>query len=134
VIPTTLTGDVIVIDHLSIGVADLPKTRAFYDATLGALGYERLSDGDDAIAYGPDTPVLWLCKAPHPVAPDPESGLHLCFKANDRASVDAFHRAALGAGGADNGPPGPRPAYGPTYYAAYVTDPDGYRIEAVCYA
>lgn len=122
------------IDHLSLGISDLQKTGTFYDAALGALGYSRLVDRDDSLAYGLDEPMLWLVTAPHPVAPDRDNGMHLCFKANDRASVDAFHRAALGAGGTDNGPPGPRPAYGPTYYAAFAIDPDGYRVEAVCYA
>ncbi len=122
------------IDHLSLGIGDLQKSRAFYDAALGALGYKRLREMDGALAYGQDEPVLWLAVTPHPVPPDPQSGLHLCFKAPDRASVDAFHRAALGAGGTDNGPPGPRAEYGPTYYAAFAIDPDGYRVEAVCYA
>ncbi|CAG4916312.1 VOC family protein [Paraburkholderia saeva] len=121
------------IDHLSVGIANLDRTRTFYDAVMGALGYARLRDVEDAVAYGRDEPVLWLVLAPHPVQPDPESGLHLCFKADDRASIDAFHRAALAAGGTDNGPPGLRPQYSANYYAAFAIDPDGYRVEAVCY-
>jgi len=118
------------INHLSIGVRDLARTRRFYDATLGALGYACLSAGDTSLGYGKKDVVLWISPSPSPVPADPQSGLHICFDAPDRASVDAFHAAALASGGRDNGAPGLRPDYGAGYYAAFAVDPDGYRIEA----
>lgn len=120
------------LDHVSIGVADTARSKAFYDAVLGALGYSCLSDDADAIGYGRDTVAFWVNAAKRPVDPDADSGLHFCFAAPDRASVKAFHKAALGAGGSDNGSPGIRKDYGPDYYAAFAVDPDGYRIEAYC--
>jgi catechol 2,3-dioxygenase-like lactoylglutathione lyase family enzyme len=119
-------------DHISFGVADIKRTGAFYDAALKPLGFTRLSDGEESLGYGEKGPQLWLNKAKSPVKPDLESGLHLCFTAKDRAAVDAFYAAALKAGGKDNGKPGIRKDYSPKYYAAFVVDPDGYRIEAYC--
>ncbi|MEI7037643.1 VOC family protein [Fulvimonas yonginensis] len=118
------------IDHLSLGVRDLAASRRFYDAALAPLGYRRLSTCDDSLGYGADGVVLWLLQTAHPVAADPRSGLHLCLRAPGRTAVDAFHAAALAHGGADNGAPGLRADYGPDYYAAFATDPDGYRLEA----
>ncbi|MFZ5779464.1 MAG: VOC family protein [Pseudomonadota bacterium] len=117
-------------DHVSIGVADIGRSRAFYDAALAPLGYKRLSDGDASLGYGDKSVALWLGSTRKPVKPDMESGLHFCFAARSRAAVDAFHAAALKAGGKDNGKPGIRADYGPKYYAAFAIDPDGYRIEA----
>jgi catechol 2,3-dioxygenase-like lactoylglutathione lyase family enzyme len=122
------------LDHISLGVRDIAWTRRFYDAALAPLGYRCLSDGGDSLGYGRDAVALWLGAAARPVPADPESGLHLCFAAPTPASVAAFHAAALREGGQDNGPPGLRPDYGPGYYAAFVVDPDGYRIEAHCEA
>jgi catechol 2,3-dioxygenase-like lactoylglutathione lyase family enzyme len=96
------------------------------------LGYKRLSDGDGALGYGNKGSGLWLLASKKPVDPDIESGLHFCFQAPDRQAVDAFHAAALKSGGKDNGKPGVRADYSPKYYAAFVIDPDGYRIEAYC--
>ncbi len=120
------------LDHVSIGVSDIKRAGAFYDAVLGALGYRRLSDGDSALGYGAKASALWLLAVKKPVKPDMESGLHFCFEAPDRKAVDAFHAAALKSGGKDNGKPGVRTDYSPKYYAAFVVDPDGYRIEAYC--
>jgi catechol 2,3-dioxygenase-like lactoylglutathione lyase family enzyme len=120
------------IDHLSIGVRDIDKAKAFYDAALTPLGYHCVSNGADALGYGEKSAALWILKADRPVKPDVKSGLHLCLSAPNRKSVDAFHKAALKAGGKDNGAPGVRADYGPNYYAAFVIDPDGYRIEAYC--
>jgi catechol 2,3-dioxygenase-like lactoylglutathione lyase family enzyme len=120
------------IDHLSLGVADLAKSRAFYDAALAPLGYQCLSAGESSLGYGDAAVALWVSAAERPVPPDDKSGLHVCFAAPTRESVDAFHAAALAAGGKDNGKPGLRPDYGDSYYAAFVIDPDGYRIEAYC--
>jgi catechol 2,3-dioxygenase-like lactoylglutathione lyase family enzyme len=121
------------IDHLSIGVSDVAASGRFYDAVLAPLGYRRLYDSADALGYGATDPVLWVQKSEHPVPADPRSGLHICFAAPDRGSVEAFHRAALSTSGKDNGKPGHRPDYGADYYAAFVMDPDGYRIEAHCH-
>lgn len=120
------------LDHVSIGVRDIERSRRFYDTVLPALGYQRMMDVEATSGYGGETPVFWIALAERPVPPDPESGLHFCFTAPTRASVDAFYAAALKAGGSDNGGPGLRDAYGPNYYAAFVIDPDGYRLEAYC--
>jgi catechol 2,3-dioxygenase-like lactoylglutathione lyase family enzyme len=120
------------INHVSIGVHDLKGAKSFYDAALGALGYRCLSSGAEALGYGKESPAFWVLAVKRPVADDAASGLHLCFDAPDRKSVDRFHAAALEAGGRDNGKPGLRAAYGDNYYAAFVADPDGYRIEAYC--
>lgn len=120
------------IDHVSIGVRDIAKAGGFYDAALAPLGYKRLFDSAEALGYGADSPKLWVMRAERPVPADPASGLHFCFAAANRAAVDRFHTAAVKAGGRDNGKPGVRKDYGDNYYAAFVTDPDGYRLEAYC--
>lgn len=120
------------LNHVSIGVHDIERSRRFYDTVLPTLGYKRLMDVETTSGYGGGMPVFWVALAERPVPPDPESGLHFCFTAPTRASVDAFYAAALKAGGSDNGKPGLRDAYGPNYYAAFVVDPDGYRLEAYC--
>ena len=125
------------IDHLSLGVADLGRSRVFYDAALAPLGYRRLFDVDDASGYGAALPAPLREQAlPFWVGQDTgRIGLsgHVCFTAAGRAAVDAFYKAALAAGGRDNGKPGLRPIYHPNYYAAFIVDPDGHRIEAVCH-
>ncbi|HEY9568644.1 MAG TPA: VOC family protein [Thalassobaculum sp.] len=121
------------LDHVSIGVRDIPATRRFYDKALQPLGYRCLSEGADSLGYGGAQGVaFWISHSEHPVPAESRSGLHFCFKAPSRAAVDAFHAAALSAGGGDNGGPGLRPDYGADYYAAFAVDPDGYRIEAYC--
>jgi catechol 2,3-dioxygenase-like lactoylglutathione lyase family enzyme len=117
-------------DHVSIGVRDLPTAKRFYDAVMQPLGYKSLSDAADSLGYGDKSGSFWISQTDRPVPPDEKSGLHFCFTAPSWASVDAFHAAGLRAGGKDNGPPGLRADYGPGYYAAFVIDPDGYRIEA----
>ncbi len=119
-------------DHFSIGVSDIKRSGKFYDAALAPHGYRRLSDGESSLGYGDKGVALWLGPTKKPVKADSESGLHFCFVAPDRKAVDAFHAAALEAGGKDNGKPGVRADYSPKYYAAFVIDPDGYRIEAYC--
>ncbi|MEG2803656.1 VOC family protein [Stenotrophomonas sp.] len=118
--------------HLSLGVRDLAIAGAFYDAVLGALGYRRVFEDDSAIGYGLVDEEDLLCLKQRDDACAPGPGFHLAFSAPSRAAVQAFHRAALDHAGQDNGPAGLRPDYGDTYYAAFVTDPDGHRIEAVC--
>ena len=120
------------IDHISLGVRDMAKAKRFYDEVLKPLGYACLSSGDTSAGYGKSEVALWLGSSESPVPPDLKSGLHVCFTAPTRKSVDAFHKAALAAGGRDNGKPGLRKDYGANYYAAFVIDPDGYRIEAYC--
>jgi catechol 2,3-dioxygenase-like lactoylglutathione lyase family enzyme len=120
------------INHISLGVRNIAKAKAFYDATLKPLGYSCLSDGESSLGYGRDVGQFYLVLSESPVPPDPKSGLHFCFTAPTRKSVAAFHKAALAAGGRDNGKPGLREDYGPNYYAAFAIDPDGYRIEAYC--
>ena len=120
------------LNHISIGVRDIAKTKRFYDAALKPLGYRCMSDGETSLGYGNGSIVLWVLAAKHPVAADAESGLHICFDAPTRKSVDAFHAAAMSTGGRDNGKPGVRADYDPSYYAAFAVDPDGYRVEAYC--
>jgi catechol 2,3-dioxygenase-like lactoylglutathione lyase family enzyme len=120
------------IAHVSIGARAIDRARRFYDAALKPLGYTCLSPGEDSLGYGAEAPEFWISATEHPVPADGRSGLHICFTAPTRAAVDAFHKAALKAGGHDNGKPGLRPDYGPNYYAAFAIDPDGYRIEAWC--
>ena len=119
-------------DHVSIGVRDVARAKVFYDAALAPLGVVLKYDSERSLGYGRDTIGLWIGAAERPVPADPESGLHFCFTAPTRASVDAFYAAALKAGASDNGKPGLRKDYGPNYYAAFVIDPDGYRLEAYC--
>jgi len=120
------------IDHISIGVRDIARAKKFYDAALKPLGYTCLSESEGSLGYGSEAVALWISRSEHPVPADPKSGLHFCLRALSRRAVDAFHKAALGAGGKDNGPAGLRPDYGDNYYAAFIADPDGYRLEAYC--
>lgn len=120
------------ISRVSIGVRDIPRTKRFYDDVLESLGYSCLSQEGGSLGYGRDGVAFWILEAEHPVPPDDKSGLHFCFTAPTRESVNAFHAAALRSGGRDNGSPDIRAEYGPDYYAAFVIDPDGYRIEAWC--
>ena len=117
--------------HVSLGVRDLHRATRFYDAVLSALGYVRLWTGQGGVGYGSlgQGEKLNLFQHADAIAPGP--GFHLAFNAPDRSAVDRFHLAALAVGGTDNGAPGPRPKYGPTYYAAFVIDPEGYKLEAV---
>ena len=118
------------INHVSIGVRDVARSKKFYDAALKPLGYKLLSDGETSLGYGDKSVALWVQKSDSPVPADMASGLHFCFDAPSRKSVDGFHKGAMGAGGKDNGPAGLRADYGDNYYAGFVIDPDGYRLEA----
>jgi catechol 2,3-dioxygenase-like lactoylglutathione lyase family enzyme len=108
-------------------LCNLSKHNTTYTIQIQTLRAARSLLG---YGYGGDSIALWVFKAEHPVPADEKSGLHFCFAAPDTAAVDAFHAAAMAAGGQDNGAPGLRPIYGPDYYAAFIIDPDGYRIEA----
>jgi len=118
--------------HVSIGVKNLANSRKFYSAALKPLGGKVVLEFDGAVGIGTDQPSWWLLATEKPVSADLKNGLHVCFAAPSRAAVDQFHAAALKAGGRDNGKPGVRTDYAPNYYAAFVFDPDGYRLEAVC--
>jgi catechol 2,3-dioxygenase-like lactoylglutathione lyase family enzyme len=120
------------LNHISIGVRTIARAKRFYDAALKPLGYTCLSESAGSLGYGKDAVTLWISATDSPVLADAKSGLHVCFDAPTRKSVAAFHAAALGAGGQDNGKPGLRTDYGPNYYAAFAVDPDGYRLEAYC--
>jgi catechol 2,3-dioxygenase-like lactoylglutathione lyase family enzyme len=120
------------LNHISIGVRDIARTKRFYDAALAPLGYTCLSEGETSLGYGKDAVTFWISATDRPVPADEKSGLHFCFDAPTRKSVAAFHAGALGTGGKDNGKPGLRADYGPNYYAAFAVDPDGYRLEAYC--
>jgi len=118
--------------HISFGVTDLKVMATFYDAALAPLGQVRVWDGPRSVGYGlPGQGDKLLLNLIDDGAHAPGPGFHLAFSANSRDAVDQFHAAALAHGGTDNGAPGPRPHYGPNYYAAFVIDPEGCRVEAV---
>lgn len=126
------------LDHLGIPVSDYARSKAFYTAALAPLGMALVMEvtpdltesGKAAAGFGPpQRPLFWLGEA------DAVQGtVHVAFQAASRADVDAFHRTALAAGARDNGAPGLRPQYHPNYYGAFVLDPDGHNVEAVCHA
>jgi catechol 2,3-dioxygenase-like lactoylglutathione lyase family enzyme len=118
-----------ILDHLSLPVTDVARARAFYEAALEPLGLRVLHEPEPGlVGFGtPGNDDFYLATGDSPAR------VHLAFGAADRAAVDAFHAAALRAGGTDNGAPGLRPAYHPDYYGAYVLDPDGNNVEAVCH-
>jgi catechol 2,3-dioxygenase-like lactoylglutathione lyase family enzyme len=114
------------IDHLTLAVRDLAASRRFYAAALAPWG-AREEEAEGAVAFGPPGAEDFILRPGEP----PTTPVHVAFLAPDRATVDAFHAAALAAGATDNGAPGPRPRYHPGYYAAFVLDPDGHNVEAV---
>ena len=122
------------LDHVSITVTDVDRSGAFYDAVFGALGIERLWIRDDRIRYGErGAPGETFVSVVATGQPHAGGSRHWAFRAATPAQVDAFHAAGLAAGGADDGPPGPRPGYHEHYYGAFLMDPDGNRVEAVCH-
>ena len=121
------------IHHVSVGTNDLPRSIAFYDAVLPELGLRRtLDDPGEGMHYGTGHTEFSTIRTDAPAVPG--NGVHVAFDVEDRGMVDAFHAAGLAAGGTDNGAPGLRPEYDAHYYAAFVRDPDGNKIEAVTYA
>jgi catechol 2,3-dioxygenase-like lactoylglutathione lyase family enzyme len=126
------------LDHVSLGVTNVDRSRHFYDAVLRPLGLVRIVDfgenrgSDYGAAPGSLGVEFTITKEAEVMTPI--LGAHLCFRAPDRAAVDAFYVAAIASGGRDDGRPGLRPHYHPDYYCAFVLDPDGHRIEAVCHA
>jgi catechol 2,3-dioxygenase-like lactoylglutathione lyase family enzyme len=121
------------IDHTGVGVSDFARSKAFYEKALAPLGYvpimEIAAGGYLGAGFGiPPKPDFWIGSSAPQVPP-----VHIAFRADSRAEVDAFYNAAIAAGGRDNGAPGLRPHYHPNYYGAFVLDPDGHNIEAVCH-
>jgi catechol 2,3-dioxygenase-like lactoylglutathione lyase family enzyme len=121
------------IDHVSVGVRDLERAARFYEATLATLGLSRVVTRPATIGFGRNYPEFWINLRAGMAQIPPESGTHICLRAKSTGEVDAFHVAALGAGGESDGAPGLRPHDRVRYYAAFVRDPDGNRIEAVTF-
>jgi catechol 2,3-dioxygenase-like lactoylglutathione lyase family enzyme len=122
------------LDHVGIEVSDLARSKVFYEAALEPLGSRLLMEFEGAAGFGKDTehgpkPFFWIYARGRPAV----SGAHVAFGARTTELVDAFHAAALAAGGTNNGAPGPRPIYHPGYYGAFVLDPDSNNVEAVCH-
>jgi catechol 2,3-dioxygenase-like lactoylglutathione lyase family enzyme len=122
-----------VIDHVSVAVRDLAVSTRFYEAVLAKLGMTKLETRPATVGFGKQYPEFWvnLRGAMQPIAA--ASGAHVCFRARSKDMIDAFHAAALKAGGSDDGAPGLRPQHGDGYYVAFIRDPDGNRIEAVTF-
>jgi catechol 2,3-dioxygenase-like lactoylglutathione lyase family enzyme len=120
-----------VLDHVTIGISDIERSKTFYDAALRPLGITRLyAEGAEFAGYGVRPKAFfWIGRRA-----TPQTGAHIAFTANDRVTVDRFYDDAIKAGGRDNGRPGIRPHYHANYYGAFVLDPDGHNIEAVCHA
>ena len=121
------------IDHVSVGVADLERAARFYEAALAALGLTRLVTRPATIGFGKTYPEFWINLRPDKAKIPHEAGTHICLRAKTTAEVDAFHAAAVKSGGTTDGGPGLRPHDRVKYYAAFVLDPDGNRIEAVTF-
>jgi catechol 2,3-dioxygenase-like lactoylglutathione lyase family enzyme len=118
------------IDHIGLDVRDYEVSKAFYEKALAPLGMTMLMEPVAEVGgFGGDFPFFWIAKRDR----GPQTGVHVAFTAKDREMVDAFHAAALEAGGSDNGGPGVREIYHPSYYGAFVLDPDGNNVEAVCH-
>ena len=122
--------------HVTVGSSDIARAKAFYDRTLTPLGISLVHEEADALAYGRgarEVPWFWVLPPFDGRPAERGNGWHCAFLAPSRAAVDAFHAAALASGGSDEGAPGLRPQYSETYYGAYVRDPDGNKLQAVCY-
>jgi catechol 2,3-dioxygenase-like lactoylglutathione lyase family enzyme len=131
------TKEKIMLDHIGLSVSDVERSKAFYEAALKPLGAtammvvtEEMTGGHGShVGFGKDQPQFWISTGKHH-----SPGVHVAFAADNRQLVDDFYRAAIAAGGKDNGKPGLRPHYHENYYGAFVLDPDGHNIEAVCHA
>ncbi|WP_024574520.1 MULTISPECIES: VOC family protein [unclassified Afipia] len=121
------------LDHVSVGVADLERAARFYEALLAPLGLTKLIVRPATIGFGKGYPEFWINLRPNMTRVSPDSGTHICLRARTINEVETFYAAALGTGGTDDGPPGVRPHDRVRYFAAFVADPDGNRIEAVTF-
>lgn len=119
-----------ILSHVSIGTNDFDRATQFYDAVLPSVGCRRIMEHPGAVAYGRVFPEFWVQTPVDGEAASVGNGFHIGFFASSKKAVDDFHRAAVKAGGADDGAPGPRPDYGVPYYGCFVRDPDGHKIEA----
>ena len=118
------------LDHVGLDVSDYDASKAFYDKALAPLGLKLMMEPIERVGgYGDDFPFFWIAQRGR----GSDSGVHVAFRVENRETVDAFHEAALAAGGKDNGEPGVREIYHPHYYGAFVLDPDGNNVEAVCH-
>jgi catechol 2,3-dioxygenase-like lactoylglutathione lyase family enzyme len=121
------------IDHVSIAVRDLAASTRFYESLLATVGYAKLVTRTDTVGFGKRYPEFWLNHRPGMQAVASDSGAHVCLRVRSIEAVDAFHAAALANGAGNDGAPGRRPEYSDGYYAAFVRDPDGNRVEAVTF-
>ena len=121
------------IDHVSVAVRDLERATRFYKAVLGAIGYERLETRPHTVGFGKKYPEFWINLRAAMALVAPDSGAHVGLRVRGVELVDAFHAAALASGGTSEGAPGLRPQHGEGYYAAFIRDPDGNRVEAVTF-
>lgn len=121
------------IDHMSIAVRDLAASARFYETVLATLGYDKLADRPATIGFGKKYPELWLNERRNMTPVDADTGAHVCLRASSVEAVQAFHAAAIKAGGTSDGAPGPRAGQIGGYYAAFVRDPEGNRIEAATF-
>lgn len=121
------------IDHVSVGVANLERSANFYEAVLAPLGLTKLVVRPSTIGFGKAYPEFWINLRAGMKPVSPESGTHICLRTRAAADIDAFHAAALKVGGQSDGTPGLRPEYHASYYAAFIVDPDGNRIEVVTF-
>lgn len=121
------------VSHVSVGVSDVERAGRFYDAVMGALGARRVMQHQVGVGYGRDFPEFWAARPYDGGAAAAGNGAHVCFNAPSVEAVAAFHAAGLASGGADDGGPGLRPEYAPGYFAAFLRDPDGNKVEAMCW-
>jgi catechol 2,3-dioxygenase-like lactoylglutathione lyase family enzyme len=127
---SSMAEEISMFDHIGLKVRDLATSIRFYERALAPLGHRLESSGDGYAGFGPPgAPALWLHAHDGPAGP----GMHVAFQAATPEAVQRFHAQGLDAGGRDNGRPGPRPDYSPDYYAAFLFDPDGHNVEAVCF-
>jgi catechol 2,3-dioxygenase-like lactoylglutathione lyase family enzyme len=122
------------IDHVSIAVRDLAASARFYAEVLATLGYEKLADRPATIGFGKKYPEFWLNQRRNMTPVDADTGAHVCLRASSVEAVQAFHAAAIAAGGTSDGAPGPRSGQIGGYYAAFIRDPEGNKIEAATFA
>jgi catechol 2,3-dioxygenase-like lactoylglutathione lyase family enzyme len=130
---TEPTGTRPLVSHVSVGVTDVSRAGVFYDAVMAALGARRLMEHAVGIGYGRAFPEFWAARPHDGRDAKPGNGAHVCFNAASPEAVTRFHAAGLAAGGFDDGAPGRRPHYAPGYFAAFLRDPDGNKIEAMCW-
>jgi len=131
--PDPAFRDRALVSQVSVGVTDLSRAGVFYDAVMATLGARRILEHGVGIGYGRDVPEFWAAQPSDGKRAMPGNGTHICFSAPDPETVVAFYETGLATGGLDDGRPAPRPEIAPGYYAAFLRDPDGNRVEAMCW-